>query len=561
MDLSGLIAGSASGAHGGPLGNSERLVDTFAWTAIGVLLGSCVALYVGHKLQFKLIQIPVHHSGVSRTPAWVLFAFLGCYALLVPGLFTVLFGYEISAMGFVVLQSTESMVSFVKLLAETNCWLGAILVILYAMVIPAVKLVLLVLSEVWRRGTPRQIVKAHHCHHVLQYISKWASPDMFAYIMLLYLLRGLDCPPSPDHPLTLRAKSELDIGFTCFAVFCVGTTLAALGLKEPLMPTGQARAPWRCCGLAQRPAVVLAINVALCAVFLPALIVGLGLPSMSLSVSTDAMYKPNGKLDRSLKPFIDSLNLEELANSDVSIRGCMEKLAKWTAEGEANSFIAFFLFAVCVVATTVLDMGMLLTASVMMWYRAELPATPTQDASSKSKPVLPIRMAKVLKKFSFLDVAIVGIVVVVVSGQAYSAKGLSLTIAPGLALLTLAEICHYVSYYLVMYTYPITLSIAGTRAQGDTEGDVETEQLPTLMTTRPSDTSNGRAANKFGLPTKADVNVADVEAGEEVHDCDDKSAPGNEQPMHAVQFWEDSPADAASERVRNSEGGAHEATR
>jgi len=64
----------------------------------------------------------------------------------------------------------------------------------------------------------------------VQQISKWACPDMFAYILLTYLVRSL------NHPPTLQGLMQLDLGFTCFSIFCVGSTVSSLGIRRPAEP-------------------------------------------------------------------------------------------------------------------------------------------------------------------------------------------------------------------------------------------------------------------------------------------------------------------------------------
>ncbi|CAJ1392198.1 unnamed protein product, partial [Effrenium voratum] len=57
--------------------------------------------------------------------------------------------------------------------------------ILYAMVVPALKIGFLILAELWRESPdPRQVLFAKRSIQVVQMISKWACPDMFAYILL-----------------------------------------------------------------------------------------------------------------------------------------------------------------------------------------------------------------------------------------------------------------------------------------------------------------------------------------------------------------------------------------
>ena len=59
-------------------------------------------------------------------------------------------------------------------------------------------------------------------------ISKWACPDMIAYIFLLYLVRHLNRPP-------INGLFTLDIGFACYTLFCWGSTISSqLGHLESL---------------------------------------------------------------------------------------------------------------------------------------------------------------------------------------------------------------------------------------------------------------------------------------------------------------------------------------
>mmetsp|Transcript_62146 Transcript_62146/g.85838 ORF Transcript_62146/g.85838 Transcript_62146/m.85838 type:complete len:497 (-) Transcript_62146:300-1790(-) len=432
-------------------GNSEEVVDIFAWTALGVVCGAGLLFYAGREVRRRLSKAADIDGDDHRTPSWVFVSFLTCYGLLIPGLFCTLFSYDLSGLsGTVPLRNkTESMISFVGELWENEAYLGSILVVLYAMVIPVAKLALLALSEVWRRGTPKQVARARMMVQLLQRISKWASPDMFAYVLFLYLIRTL------DHPPTMLAAAELDIGFSCFSVFCVGSTVASLGLRVPPVPEGCKEPKSSCCTRIP-PARLVAFVALLCAIFVPLLLVGLQRPSMSLRVNPDGFFLPNGPLDPALRPIVASMGIEELAQAEVSVWNCLEKLTVWTGTGEANAFIGFVLFAVGVLAATVLNMAMLLAASVIMWYRAAETATLSKDREptmpacpTEQLPVLPVTLARVLKKLSFLDVAIVGVLVIVAGGQAYRIQGLILSLEAGLIPLIMAESCHYLAYHLV----------------------------------------------------------------------------------------------------------------
>lgn len=450
-------------------GNPESVVDAFAWTALGLVCGLSLLVYAAQKLQARRLSgAPPGKDGgggEARTPLWVLASFALCYGLLIPGLFSALFSYDLSGVNGVVgmRHSTETMVSFVLELWKDQAYLGAALVVLYAMVIPAVKLAMLVLGELWRRGTPAQVMRARRCVHLLQSISKWASPDMFAYVLLLYLLRAL------HHPPTMCALAELDVGFACFSIFCVGSTVAALGLRMPPLPEGAEAARPRCCARVSRwPAALAGLVALLFCAFVPLLILGLSRPSMSLRVDPEGFFEPSGPLSPMLRPVIMSMGIEELARAQVSIWQCLGELAAWTRDGEATGFIGFVLFAIFAIAATVVDMLLLLAAAVTRWRRA---AHPAGDA----EPLRLVRIARVLKKLSFLDVAIVGIVVLVVGAQAYRSQGLILSMEAGLVPLLGAEVCHYLAHYLVADSRPSDPDAARSVRPKEVEAEEEGE--------------------------------------------------------------------------------------
>ena len=69
-------------------------------------------------------------------------------------------------------------------------------VIIYAIVIPIIKLLLTFFGntlQLERCGTHR--TASRRCIQMVQNISKWACPDMFAYIILMHLVRSLTVPP------------------------------------------------------------------------------------------------------------------------------------------------------------------------------------------------------------------------------------------------------------------------------------------------------------------------------------------------------------------------------
>merc|ERR1719382_2393597 len=103
------------------------------------------------------------------------------------------------------------------------------LVVTYAMILPAMKLILLLGGELYRFSPHAgEIAFSRGCIRFVQVISKWACPDMFAYILMMYLIRGLD-----DNTSVLESDAQLDIGFMLFSVFCIGSTVSSLAVKLP----------------------------------------------------------------------------------------------------------------------------------------------------------------------------------------------------------------------------------------------------------------------------------------------------------------------------------------
>eukprot|EP00929_Paragymnodinium_shiwhaense_P071963 TRINITY_DN36540_c0_g1_i2.p1 TRINITY_DN36540_c0_g1~~TRINITY_DN36540_c0_g1_i2.p1 ORF type:complete len:325 (-),score=36.02 TRINITY_DN36540_c0_g1_i2:161-1135(-) len=179
--------------------------------------------------------------------AWLLGMLAASYTLLLPGIYGVLFSYNIYialqldlygvpvgfAENLTKVATTESMESLIRLLNHTGGHLGAFFVVLYAIILPCLKLVLLLLGELWRNSpedSERRLM-SRRCISFVQAVSKWASPDMFAYILLLYLLRHLGCPPE------VQSKAKLDVGFLCFSIFCVSSTLSSLAIQPPPVPS------------------------------------------------------------------------------------------------------------------------------------------------------------------------------------------------------------------------------------------------------------------------------------------------------------------------------------
>lgn len=419
-------------------GNSSEEVNRWAVLIVGgVMLCSLLGLGLDFALKSKLQGPPS-----SRPRCWVLGMLVSCYGLLRWGLFDMLFSYKIAAVDgmFPLSERSENMIDFARELSNSGSHLGTIAVVGFAIVIPAVKLVLLIAGGLMRHSKDEGCrTFARSSIHFVQKISKWASPDMFAYILLLYLIRGL------DHPPTLNGLMELDIGFTCFSTFCVASTISSLGVRAP---DGQRVRRWICpCSTF----VVVSITVLISIGFIVSMVLGLLTPCMSLRLDIDALFE-SGQLNRKYEAIVRLLNVGETAAADVDLWSCMRKLWGWilqrNAAGnivacEVNSLISFTMIAAFVVLFTILDMATLLLAAVLLNVHGYVPEWI-------------LGLTHIFRKLSMLDVAITGVVVVVLVGGIYKKLGVVLSTQRGIYYLLMAESCHYVSYYLVTLTASLT---------------------------------------------------------------------------------------------------------
>jgi hypothetical protein len=384
--------------------------------------------------------------------------------LLLPGLLLTLFSYKIAAVNglYEMSEKTENTLAFAKELWESGSHSGFFFVVTFAMVIPVVKLVLLCLGGIYRhRDREEQVELARRCISFVQKISKWASPDMFAYILFLNLVRGLNDPP------TLNGLMELDLGFSCFSTFCVASTISSLGVRSP---PSREKVPPISSKLARKSALLAIASVLFALGFVALLVHGITKPCMALRLDMDALFS-SGQLSMSMKPIIEMLHIQEGAAADVSLLDCMRNLWGWTlmdqGDGtmkyEVNAFLGWVMLAIFVVSFTVVDMVALVVLAVQVALQAH--------KEGGTRPWTAFEMVHIFRKLSMLDVAIMGIVIIVTAGQIYARLGVILTLKEGLVFLIFAELVHYGLYFLAT-TSALSLPISTTtEEQSDEEED------------------------------------------------------------------------------------------
>jgi len=241
----------------------------------------------------------------------------------------------------------------------------------------------------------------------------------------MYLIRGLNKPPS------INSFMNLDLGFTCFCVFCVGSTVSSLGVRVPTLPEpadgAAAPQPRRI-----PPAAAATLQVVLTLAFAVLLVRGLVCSSMSLHLDMGLLYQQKPEL-LPLKDLIDSMDLPSLLHLEVGVWECIVQLFQWVGNGEMNSLIALILYAVFAVCLPVVDMTLLLAATLLNSFGG--------SSSARSRSVL--AASHVVRKMAMLDVSVMGCFVVSMSLASMRAKGVIVELHIGVLYLLCAEIGHY----------------------------------------------------------------------------------------------------------------------
>lgn len=438
-----------------------------ALIAVAIFVAATTA--IGHWMDVHASKTVLARA--NRPQYWLRGMLIGSYILLIPGLFQVLFSFtlaiELVGLHVTVTKDTltqepgpitQSMMAAVQLLRKSGCRLGAILVVVYAVVVPATKFSLLLVGEFWRFSEHQaRVVMARRCIQLVQLVSKWACPDMFAYILLLYLVRALN-----DRSPLIEAPAHLDVGFTCFSVFCICSTFSAMAIRIPEGPCGdadfaeqkdQASLQTRTAQQAGGERGVVWLTAGLCVSFAFLLALGLQLPCMAMKLDKSLLVQPRGPLPRKILPLLELMDLESQVDADVTLLQCTAALLRWYYYGEINCILAFVMLAVFAILFPIVDMVALVFAAEKVGRRAVSVGTePTEGKVWSAKGGTgnaAMDIARILKQLSMLEVAIMGVVVVCLACGAYKNQGVMIEMRWGLAVLFLAEVVHWVTYYVV----------------------------------------------------------------------------------------------------------------
>eukprot|EP00930_Biecheleria_cincta_P083076 TRINITY_DN7270_c0_g1_i1.p1 TRINITY_DN7270_c0_g1~~TRINITY_DN7270_c0_g1_i1.p1 ORF type:complete len:538 (-),score=97.96 TRINITY_DN7270_c0_g1_i1:99-1712(-) len=394
----------------------------------------------------------------GRPQLWVIAVLFASYAVLVPGIYSTMFSFNmflhldlqiagVEPVDYNLTRKplTECLATFVELLRKSGEPLGAFLIVLHAAVFPLLKLALLICGEVLRGG--RYPETSSRCIATVQSVSKWAAPDIFVYVLLLYLFRALDTPSYQTFAVhtgsfvktEIKSKAALDLGFLCFSMFCISSTATAVSIQQPDISMANAKdIPSR-----RRSQHVAAGAITLALVCVVLVVHGFFLPCMGLIVDRAALEKPLGPVPKDFMGLVDDIKLLEKLRTETSLIDCLQALAWWTISlGEVTSLVAFLLIGVFAGILPLLDVGLLAWAAyciALEWPGAERA----------------LLMSCTVRKLSMLDVLCMGVIVVCFAGEAFKAFGFGIGLRQGMAHLVGAEVIHQGLFHIVSYIAPL----------------------------------------------------------------------------------------------------------
>ena len=213
---------------------------------------------------------------------------------------------------------------------------------------------------------------------------------------------------------------------------------------------------------------------------------------MSFHIETKQLFPPLGPLPEAARPVVDILDLKHLLKSETSIVSCVTDYLGRLHEWEANTFLSLALVLVCVVGSTLLDMLALVMAALRLSndksyaslhsFSADV-EHPIADRSSQLNCRW-IMIARVARKLSMLDVAMVGVYLVTVCMSMYAKYGVVVSLEHGMLILLGAEFLHALTYHLVESAYVYheeaqAFNLSGVALRSRTE-QVGTEVVPSL---------------------------------------------------------------------------------
>jgi hypothetical protein len=435
--------------------------------AVVVILACvCTMPFIGYQLDRK--------AGEEQTPKRFSYRvgllLLASYLIWVPAIFSSDFSFNI---GFIVPVSNqrvgitqderhghvagpinESTRTLVHLLWSTRAHLGAVLIFIYAFIVPASKLLLLGVAEKYRFSEKIHLRRlSRNCILLMQFISKWAAPDMFAYVLLYYLIRKLQHLP-------VSTLGMFDIGFTCYSVFTLTCAISSLGITLPQVPGSEledVKPPLvkRMFGLNSRGVFVLASCLA--TAWMCFFAIGIVTPCFALHLDGEVLQH---HVPDNMKQVLKMIKLNQIiGRQDVSVFRSMGSMLYWFAtDKDLNLLLAFVMLAGFAVFLTALNMATLLKAS---W-----------QLSRGTAPGPAIAKSHVFKHLCMLDVLVMGVFVGTLAGGIYQQVGVIISVRYGCLVLLMSELMHYLTHFVVHSAAEYEMKAAAIQLDGEKGKDI-----------------------------------------------------------------------------------------
>ncbi|CAE7242525.1 unnamed protein product [Symbiodinium natans] len=213
--------------------DSKKEIARWFFGALGIVL-ACT--FLG-----KLWDLLLPPNKGQRIPRWVVTMVVSSYILMFPGIIYPVITVDVHVTdpksgltlpAFATFMNypgdvlNESMWGIIKLLFPGP---ASFLVGFYGLVVPAIKFVLfakiLKLKEFSKR-TAETTASLRYNVSWLRFVSKWDSPKLFAYVVLLELFGMV------SHEPEVHSRPILNKGFALYLVFSIGTLLASVAIPD-----------------------------------------------------------------------------------------------------------------------------------------------------------------------------------------------------------------------------------------------------------------------------------------------------------------------------------------
>jgi len=263
---------------------------------------------------------------------------------------------------------------------------------------------------------------SRNCILLMRFISKWAAPDMFAYVLLYYLIRKLEHLP-------INTLCLFDIGFTCYSIFSLTCAMSSLGIplpqvedseKDDAPPLTQRFLQKFWCGASEKKRL-LSLTCTLAGVWACFFGIGMFVPCFGLRLDGNLLAD---HVPDSMKQVLKMIKLDRIiAPQHVSLWRSMWSMMYWfSTDRDLNLLIAFVMIAVFAVSLTILNMANLVKVAWQL----------SKDAPEGQHPCPSVAHSDVFKHLSMLDVLLMGVFVSTCAGGIYRDEGLIISIQYGI---------------------------------------------------------------------------------------------------------------------------------